>query len=214
MSAIRCVLFDLGGVLVRFRGVERVAAWLGDTAVGETHWRRWLASPAVRDFDLGKLDAEEFAAALRDELGLELTPEEIVREVRGFVTGPLEGALELLDELRPRTLVACLSNTNRIHHPELFRRMGLLERFDSVFASSETGLLKPGLEAFHHAATELRLAPGEILFFDDARLNVEAARALGFEAARVQGPADCRRELERRGLLAAHQPTSRADRAD
>ncbi len=206
MTAIRCVLFDLGGVLVRFRGVERVAAWLGDEAVDEAHWRRWLASPAVRDFDLGKLDAEQFAVALRDELGLELTPAELVREVRGFVTGPLEGALELLDELRRRYVVACLSNTNRIHHPEMFRRMGLLERFDRVFASSETGLLKPGLEAFHHAATELRLAPGEILFFDDARINVEAATALGFAACRVRGPADCRAELVRRGLLPAPPP--------
>lgn len=200
-GAIRCVLFDLGGVLVRFRGVERVAEWLGDPEVGEEHWRRWLASPSVRDFEIGRLSPEEFAAAFLGEFELDLGPEELLDELRAFVSGPLPGAVELLDELRPGYLVACLSNTNRLHYPETFRRMGLLERFDSVFASCETGLLKPALEAFHHVATELELEPGRILFFDDARLNVEAATALGFAACRARGPADCRAELERRGLL-------------
>lgn len=210
MSGIRCVLFDLGGVLVRFRGVERVAAWLGDAEVGEEHWRRWLASPAVRGFDLGRLGPQEFAAELAAELvaetGLEIAPEEILRQLRDFVSGPLPGALELLDELRPRTRVACLSNTNPIHHPEVFAEMGLLDRFERVFASCETGVLKPDREAFEQVGRGLGLAPGEILFFDDAPQNVEAARALGFAAARARGPDDCRRELERRGLLPAGGP--------
>ena len=203
MSQIRCILFDLGGVLVHFRGIERVAEWLGDSEVGEEHWRRWLASTSVRDFELGRLGAEDFTAAFLTEFELDLSRDELLDELRRLVSGPLDGALELLDEVRPRYLVACLSNTNRLHYPEVFRRMGLIERFDRVFASCETGLLKPGLEAFHHVATELQLEPGEILFFDDARLNVEAAAALGFAACRAHGPADCRRELVRRGLLPA-----------
>ena len=203
MSDTRCVLFDLGGVLVRFRGVERVAEWMGDAEVGERHWRRWLGSASVRAFELGRLSPEEFAGAFLEEFRLDLTPARLLEELRGFVSGPLDGALELLDELRPGYLVACLSNTSPLHWPELFREMGLIERFESAFASCETGLLKPDLEAYEHVCRELGLTPAEILFFDDAPPNVAAARAAGFAAARVQGPADCRRELERRGLLAA-----------
>ena len=202
MTPVRCILFDLGGVLVRFRGVERVAEWLGDAEVGERHWQHWLESETVRGFELGRLGPREFATTFLDEFRLELTPEELLEELSGFVSGPLDGALELLDELRPRYRVACLSNTNRLHWPERFRAMGLLERFERAFASCETGLLKPDPEAFEHVRRELGLAPESILFFDDAGLNVEAARALGFAAARAHGPADCRRELVRRGLLA------------
>ena len=200
---IRCVLFDLGGVLVRFRGVERVAEWLGDAEAGEEHWRLWLRSPSVRAFELGRLSPEEFAAGFLEEFPLDVEPQELLRELREFVSGPLDGAIELLDELAPRYLVGCLSNTSPLTWPELFREMGLVERFERAFASCETGLLKPDPEAYQHVCNELGLAPGEILFFDDASLNVEAARALGFAAARVQGPADCRAELERRGLLKA-----------
>lgn len=202
MSAIRCVLFDLGGVLVRFQGVERVAEWLGDPAVGEEHWRRWLRSASVRDFERGRLSPDEFATGFLDEFRLDLSPEELLRELLGFVSGPLEGATELLDELRPRFLVACLSNTNALHWPLLFRRMGLVDRFERAFASCETGLLKPDPQAFQHVCHELDLSPSKILFFDDARLNVDAARAQGLAAVRAHSPADCRRELVRRGLLA------------
>lgn len=206
MSGIRCILFDLGGVVTRFRGVERVAKWAGDAAVGERHWRRWLRSEAVRAFELGRLSPEQFAVAFVEELGLSFGPEELLGELDGFISGPLEGATELLDELRPLYLVACLSNTNRRHWPRIRDEKRLGERFHRTFLSFETGLLKPDLEAFEGVCHELELAPAEILFFDDARLNVEAARAYGLEACRVHGPADCRRELERRGLLPHTRP--------
>jgi putative hydrolase of the HAD superfamily len=201
VSAIRCILFDLGGVLVRFRGVERVAEWLGADEVGEAHWRQWLGSETVRAFEIGRLSAEEFAGGFLEEFGLALSSEELLRELGDFVSGPLDGALELLDELRPRYLVACLSNTNPLHWPRLFSEMGLLDRFERAFASCETGLLKPDPEAFEQVCRELELPAREILFFDDALLNVETALSLGFEATRAAGPGDCRLELERRGLL-------------
>ena len=201
MTAIRCILFDLGGVLVPFRGVERVAELLGDAEVSEAHWQRWLRSPSVRAFEIGRLSPEEFAETFLEEFSLGLGPDELLRELLGFVGRPFDGAVELLDELRPRYLVACLSNTNRLHWPPLSREMGLDRRLHRAFPSYETGLLKPDPEAFEHVCHELDLTPGEILFFDDAHLNIEAARAMGFAADRVLGPADCRRELERRGLL-------------
>jgi putative hydrolase of the HAD superfamily len=201
VRVIRCILFDLGGVLVRFRGVERVAELLGDAEVGEAHWQQWLGSPAVRTFELGRLSPEEFAETFLAEFGLGLSPEELLRELHGFVGGPFDGAVELLDELRTRYLVACLSNTNRLHWPPLASAMGLDRRLHRAFPSYETGFLKPDAEAFEHVCHELDLTPAEILFFDDARLNIEAASALGFEACQVQGPVDCQRELERRGLL-------------
>ncbi len=201
MSAIRCILFDLGGVLVRFRGVERVAEWLGDAEVGEEHWRRWLGSGSVRDFERGRLSPEQFAIGFLEEFRLDLSPGAVLDELRGFVGGPLEGATELLDELRPHYLVACLSNTNRLHWPRVSRKMQFDRRLHRAFPSFETGLLKPDPEAFEHVCRELDLTPGEILFFDDAPPNVEAAHALGFQACRARGPGDCRRELERRLLL-------------
>ena len=199
---VRCVLFDLGNVLVRFRGVERVAELLGEGPATEALWASWLRSRTVRDFELGRLTPQEFCERFLTEFPLEVTPEGLRRELDGWVSGPMEGALELLDELAPRYLVACLSNTNALHWPELFARMGLVERFARAFVSCETGLLKPDPAVYEHVSTCLELAPGRILFFDDARLNVDAARAAGFQAIRADSPGACRAELCRRGLLA------------
>ena len=201
MNAIRCILFDLGGVLVDFRGIERVADWLGDAEVVEEHWRLWLGSEAVRAFELGRLTPDEFANAFVEEFRVDLSPESLLQELPGFISGPLEGALRLLDELRPHYLVACLSNTNTLHWPRMTGEMRLGPRFHRTFVSCETGLLKPDEEAFEHVCDELDLPPGEILFFDDALINIEAALTLGLEAIRVKGPGECRRELERRGEL-------------
>ena len=191
----------MGGVLVRFRGVERLAQWMGDAEVAEEHWQRWLSAGSVRQFELGRLSPEEFARGFLEEIELDLTPAEVLDELRGFVTGRLPGARGLLDELRPHYLVACLSNTNRLHWPWMSRELGLGRRFHRVFPSCETGLLKPDPEAYEHVCRELGMAPAEILFFDDAPPNVEAARAVGLHAVRARGPADCRRELDRRRLL-------------
>ena len=202
-SRIRCVLFDLGGVLVRFHGVERLAEWLGDAEAAEEHWRTWLESGSLRALETGRLTPERFATSFLAEFPLDLTPAQVLREMRGFVTGVFEGATELLDELRPHYLVACLSNTNGLHAPWMLGELGLGRRLDRAFLSFETGLLKPDPEAFEHVRRELELPPAEILFFDDAPPNVEAARAAGFQAERARGLEDCRRELERRGLMRA-----------
>ena len=202
MSAIRCILFDLGGVLMGFRGVERVAEWSGDAEAGEKHWRLWLRSPSVRAFEVGELSPEGFAEAFLAEFEIDLEPTELLDELWGFVTGPSEGAAELLDELRPHFLIACLSNTNALHWPRATEELDLDRRLQHAFPSHETGFVKPDREAFDNVLRGLELPPGEILFFDDAQLNIEAAETLGFAACRVEGPADCRRELVRRGLLA------------
>ena len=186
---------------MRFRGVERLAQWLGDAEVAEEHWRRWLGAGSVRQFELGRLSPEEFASGFLEEFPLDLTPAQLLDEMRGFVTGRLPGARALLDELRPHYLVACLSNTNGLHAPWMLGELGLGRRLHRVFLSFETGFLKPDPETFEHVCRELELPPGEILFFDDAPPNVEAARAVGLHAVRAHGPADCRRELERRRLL-------------
>ena len=198
---IRCILFDLGGVLVRFRGVERLAAWLGDDEVREAHWRRWLGSGSLRLFETGRMSPEEFIEDFLAELRPGLGRAELMRELEEFVGGPLPGAVELLDELRPHYLVACLSNTNALHWPRAAADLELDRRLHRAFLSFETGVLKPDPEAFERVCRDLDMAAAEILFFDDAPPNVEAAAALGFRAVQARSPADCRRELERLGLL-------------
>jgi hypothetical protein len=58
----RVRLFDVGGVLVHLSGVECMLSWMGEKATRDKMWHMWLHSTPVRDFERGRIGAEEFAA--------------------------------------------------------------------------------------------------------------------------------------------------------
>ena len=51
------ILFDAGGVLVELTGVETMRALLQHRVTVDELWKLWLSSPAVRDFERGRIDA-------------------------------------------------------------------------------------------------------------------------------------------------------------
>jgi hypothetical protein len=55
---IRVILFDLGGVLVELTGVSTLLSWTESLITPEIVWKTWLSSPAVRQFETGRLKAE------------------------------------------------------------------------------------------------------------------------------------------------------------
>jgi Predicted hydrolase (HAD superfamily) len=57
---------------------------------------------------------------------------------------------------------------------------GWADRVDAIFASGETGVMKPAPEAFAQVESALDMAPHEILFIDDLPRNVEAAEKRGW----------------------------------
>jgi 2-haloacid dehalogenase/putative hydrolase of the HAD superfamily len=74
-------------------------------------------------------------------------------------------------------------------------------RLGGVIASAAEGLVKPDPAIFRLACERFGFAPADVLFVDDGLHNVEAARALGFDAHHFTDPAALRPALEARGLL-------------
>src|SRR5690606_16318550 len=102
-----------------------------------------------------------------------------------------DGAVELVAELtgHGRLTTALLSNTNARHwtRREQFTAAGMLEH---QFASHEHKLAKPDVE-FYRVLEKAVGANGEqVVFFDDLESNVEAARALGWQAVRIDPAGD------------------------
>ena len=67
-SAIEVVLFDLGGVLFDFGGVEPMKSLSGIEHDDEI-WRRWLGCPWVRTFERGSCSADQFAEGVVGSIG-------------------------------------------------------------------------------------------------------------------------------------------------
>ena len=199
MRSDRVILFALGGVLVEARGREALQEMLPRGLASEAIMARWLASPAVGRFERGLIAPETFAAEFTAEWGLALGPREFIESFAGWVTGFFDGAEAIVRGLRARHRVACLTNTNAVHWERL---PALAELFDAVFASHLTGLMKPERAAFEHALRGLEVRADAVCYFDDLPQNVEAARALGMRAFRVESPPQIERALRAEGLWA------------
>ena len=184
---ISAILFDLGGVLVELTGVPILLSWIGNRMTPEDLWSMWLLSPAVRSFETGQLDPAVFANGLIKEMALPVSAEEFLREFTYWPKGLFPGALQLAQRIPRKYVRATLCNTNVVHWPRLMEEMGLGDVFDYHFASHLIGRIKPDEDAFQYVIETLGRSATEILFLDDNKLNVEAAKRTGMKAVQVRG---------------------------
>lgn len=198
---VSTIIFDLGGVLFELSGARLVCEWTRERLTPAELLEKWLASPAVRDFERGRIDFAVFRARLKEELELQVSDDIFTDAFAAWITGAYPGAGELLRELSTRYRLACFSNTNSFHWDILEREYDLLPLFHHVFASFRMGLVKPDQDAFAHVVAALKRPAGSLVFFDDSRANVEAARSCGLQAFRVKGVSGVRRVLREEGLL-------------
>jgi HAD superfamily hydrolase (TIGR01509 family) len=197
------LLFDLGGVLVQtkvFSSVKDLLAQGGqDQDFDDQDLRdRWLSSPAVRDFELGRISPPVFAKRFTEEWRAAVSPASFLQDFAGWIEQPYPGAEELLAQLRREHHVSCLTNCNPLHWGVL---APFLTHFDSSFSSHLLGQVKPDEGAFRSVMEVLDVEPGAVRFFDDSRANVVGARNVGIKAFLVHGPDEARRVLQEEGVL-------------
>jgi putative hydrolase of the HAD superfamily len=196
---IDVVLFDVGGILVRMSGIEVWKRLTGLTDEAEI-WRRWLHCPVVKAYERGQSSLGEFARDMIETHTLPVEEEEFIDSFRTWPGGLLDGARDLVEGVADHLRVGCFSNTNEVHWsvPCNQEVHGL---FDLHFLSYRIGHVKPDAEAYRHVAEALDCPPGVIFFIDDNVINVEAARACGFQAHVAKGPEQARRVLSEHGLM-------------
>jgi putative hydrolase of the HAD superfamily len=201
MQTIKVLLFDLGGVLVHWDGNKKLAALSGSAITEEQSRRFFLESDWVKRFETGLCTPEEFAEGVAAQLKLPIRPDDLLQEFISWDRGFYPGAGELLNALKPHFTLACLSNNNVLHWKSLCETYGIRQKFHRLYASHETGLLKPSKEAFENVLRDMDYGPGGYLFFDDNRECVESAHSLGFNAFQVSGVDEVRSKLKECKLL-------------
>ena len=200
-TRLQAILFDFGGVLVEWDGVQPLLDLAGGRLSEDEARLFWLTSPAVRTFETGRCSKEEFAREAIDELQADLTPSEFIVEFTSWDRGLLPGARELVASLKDRIKLYCLSNNNPIHW-SLPHLQDLASDFSQTFVSFEMGLMKPEAAAFRYVAERIQEPVERVLFLDDNPECVEAAETVGFLARTVRGVAEVARVLGEFGVVA------------
>lgn len=192
------LLFDLGGVLIESSVFKQLSRLLPEQASPADLKERWLFSPVVRQFELGKISPFEFAEDFVAEWGLDQSPEAFLEEFSSWPRDFFPGARQAILDWRKSYKVGCLSNSNPLH----FGQFGDFEEiFDIALFSHRLGAIKPDREIFLLALHECGVEPSGIYYFDDSPANVQAAQSLGMTAFCVEGFDSVQTVLLERGVL-------------
>jgi len=193
---IRVVCFDLGGVVIRIcRGWDEAAERAG-LSRPEPADADFLAARAASHhlLERGDLTPAQSFSRTSAASGGRWTPSEVERVHHAWIAEERAGITAFVRELNRRDdlRTACLSNTNAPHWERLlhgpdYPTPRLLRHH---LLSFELGRCKPEHEIYERAQQSLDAAPQEILFFDDLRANVEAAKRCGWQAIHVEPTTD------------------------
>jgi len=201
MRTIDVLLFDLGGVLVEFSGIEGLTVLLRTPADEEAIRTRLVACPLVQQFEVGALGPSAFAEQFVAQWDLVVPPATFLAEFRSWSRSLLPGARELLESLRARYRLAALSNSNVVHWERNTEELGVTGLFDVAYSSHQLGLRKPDRAIYREARTRLGVPAERVVFFDDYEANVEGALAEGITAFHVRGIEELSDCLRRRDFL-------------
>ena len=191
---IKAVVFDFGGVYTGspFTGVHGWHVERGlDPAVG----LRAVFGPYDQDTDhpwhrlergeVAIAAAAEQIKAVAAEEGLDIDLFDLLSSMGGG-GGVRQDVIDLTLGLRARGYRTALITNNVAEFADGWRAMiPVDDLFELVVDSSQVGMRKPDPRIFRMALDQLGVAPDEAVFLDDARGNVDAARALGMHAVLV-----------------------------
>ncbi len=206
-NGIQAVLWDFGGVFT----TSPFAAFADYEAA------HGLPRDFIRTINATNADSNAWARMERNEVGTDEFGDLFETESRaaghaingGEILPLLSGRLqpEMVAALRivaRRYKTACLTNNMRTGHgPSMTRDADMaariaqvMEIFDQVVESSQTGLRKPEPEFYRIACEMLDVKPGAAVFLDDLGVNLKPAKAMGMTTIKVTGPAQALDDLE------------------
>ena len=198
MAVISTIIFDLGKVLVDFSYAEflpllrRVGASIKDAD-------DFALQVGLVDYEEGRIDSREFFQRVNALLDNPLD-QAVLETAWCSIFTPIPQMLNMARQLRRQLKTAILSNTSELHWRYLCDRFQLDSFCDNRLASFELGAMKPDADIYRLAAERLNLRAENLVFIDDRHVNVESARACGWQAIQHQSYGQTREELLHLGI--------------
>lgn len=196
MTAIKQIIFDLGGVFlnINFQLTSQAFAKLGVTDFNNMFTQHY-SNPLFELLETGKITEYEFYDAFREATQVTLTNQEIKDAWNALLLDFPPERIQWLEKIAKQYKVYLFSNTNQIHYDyfieqfaQQFNGKNFNDYFIKAYYSQDLGLRKPYPNAFEAILTEQSLNPAETLFIDDTIKNVEAAASLGMQTIHLAPP--------------------------
>lgn len=181
-NKIKWVLFDLGGVLVKVHPVSFYRKLNIDEEKIKKHFHE-IEGP----ISLGYEDPESVLKELIKMYDVDIPFDQILTSFKEDYIGDIIKELyDLIIPLKEKGYsIGLLSNTNKIHISYIQSLFNNFTDFDKLYLSYEIHLMKPHKEIFQYVLNDLGVEPGEILFIDDSKENLNSASQIGWNILQV-----------------------------
>ena len=199
---VKAVVFDVGRVIVQWDLRCLFAKLIDDP--GQLDW--FLSNVVTEQWhfehdagrDLGEMVAERKAQFPgHDDL-----IDAYATRFNESVPGPVPGTYDLVEALFARGIpLFAITNFAATFWDDFRATQPLFDRFRDVVVSGTEKLVKPDPAIFELSARRFGFAPGEMLFIDDNRANVDSAQALGWQVHHFTGSDPLCADLQERGLI-------------
>lgn len=143
----------------------------------------------IKNFEAGKISAEEFRNEIRGVIQLNLSDETIDKAWNACFVRLPKKRVEFLGHLKLSYKLFVLSNSDIINYTyfkETFQEQLGFDIFQILFNGSciscETGIRKPSSKAYLQIIENYNLHIEETVFIDDSAKNVEGARKVGIRS--------------------------------
>lgn len=188
MSALKNIIFDLGGVLINldYTITSRKFHEFGFEDF-EKMYSQFRADRFFTKLETGEISEEEFCQTLVDAHGGGISRQQILEAWNGMLLDWRKASLYFLESLSSKYQLFLLSNTNAIHsakfHQSLKAETGR-DNIDCLFTkayySHIVNLRKPDADIFKYILKDAGIEATETLFVDDSANNIETAGKMGF----------------------------------
>ncbi len=196
------IVFDLGQVLIPFdyqnfiNSLNQLEAGLGERFINLYKENYHIH----RDFEKGKISEEDFIATMLKWTENKISAEEFCRDWSDIFSLN-EDVIGLLPILKEKYKLYLLSNTNSIHKRYGYQHYEFLKIFDKLFLSHEVGFVKPEKEIYQEIMKYSGIPAEELIFIDDIKEYVEAAKELGWDGIQFIGYQNLLDEFSSRNIL-------------
>lgn len=201
-AAVSAVVFDVGKVLFDWDLRLLIRKLIADEAEVEHVFANVVSTEWHFNHDAGVPLSEMVPARIAEFPQYEAVIRAYASRFNETIPGPIPGSIELVEELHARGVpLYAITNFGADFWPAFSATQPVFARFRDVVVSGDEKIVKPDPAIYRIAEQRFGHAPHEMLFIDDNRDNVEAARACGWEAHHFVDAPTLALDLRQRGLI-------------
>lgn len=199
MAQIKCILFDIGGVLVDWH-----MSWITKEISDRFEIPEQKIIDAFNNYleqlDSGKIEEPDFwklVADYTDSSLLQNNSESLWDTYFRKNAKPNQKVKDLSIALQKNGFtIGIISNIEKVTH-NVVEDWNMLEHFEHKFMSYQIGYSKPDSRIYQHVIKHLPFEEHEMLFIDDKISNVESAQDCGISSIQFIGLDDLKSSLEK-----------------